>query len=115
MRVRRIRNTGVDEGKSAMSSRADATMINRSAALTELEAATFIGMSAAWLKKSRTRRFRDAIDAPPVIRAGIKRVVYRMEDLEAWQERHLEHVGPGGADAVCRRRLVADDPGQSTA
>ena len=66
-----------------------------STALTEAEAAQFIGMSAAWLKKSRTRRFRGVIDAPPFIRAGVKRVVYRIEDLEAWQERHLEHVGPG--------------------
>ena len=28
------------------------------------------------------------------MRAGAKRVVYRLEDLDAWQERHLEHVGP---------------------
>ena len=64
------------------------------AALTETEAARYIGMSAAWLKKSRTQRFRNVIDAPPFVRAGSKRVVYRQDDLDAWQERHLERVGP---------------------
>ena len=62
--------------------------------LSEAEAALYIGMSRAWLKKSRTRRFRDVVDAPPFIRAGGRRVVYRRQDLDAWQERHLEQVGP---------------------
>ena len=78
--------------------------------LSEAEAARFIGMSAAWLKKSRTKRFRRTMDAPPFIRAGVKRIVYRVEDLEAWQERHLEHVGPEpelGAAAVSPASLAA--------
>ena len=61
--------------------------------LTEAEAAVYIGMSRAWLKKSRTRRFRSVSDAPPFIRVGIRRVVYRRGDLDAWLERHLEQVG----------------------
>ena len=63
--------------------------------MTETEAAHYIGMSGAWLKKSRTIRFRGVIDAPPFIRAGARRVLYRRDDLDAWQERHREHVGPG--------------------
>jgi predicted DNA-binding transcriptional regulator AlpA len=70
------------------------TKRSQHSALTEREAAQYIGMSAAWLKKSRTQRFRDVIDAPPFVRAGAKRIVYRREDLDEWQERHLEHVGP---------------------
>jgi hypothetical protein len=58
------------------------------AALTEAEAGRYIDMSSGWLKKSRTQRFRSVIDAPPFVRAGAKRVVYRREDLDAWQERH---------------------------
>ena len=71
------------------------TTISQKSALTEAEAARYIGMSPGWLKKSRTRRFRHVIDAPPFVRAGAKRIVYRLEDLDAWQERHLEQVGPG--------------------
>jgi hypothetical protein len=57
-----------------------------------------MGMSSGWLKKSRTQRFRNVIDAPPFVRAGAKRVVYRRDDVDAWQLRHLEHVGPAEAD-----------------
>ncbi len=93
MRVRSIRNqpereTHADDAPT----RADAS--TPKSALSEAEAARYIGMSAGWLKKSRTSRFRTVIDAPPFVRAGAKRVVYRLEDLDAWQERHLERVGP---------------------
>jgi predicted DNA-binding transcriptional regulator AlpA len=94
MRVRSIRNIRAGDAGEDRSRTANATSPKPSPALTEAEAAQFIGMSAAWLKKSRTKRFRGAIDAPPFIRAGVKRVVYRVEDLHAWQERHLQHVGP---------------------
>lgn len=94
MRVRSIRNIGAGDAGEDRPRMANVTSPKPSTALTEAEAAQFIGMSAAWLKKSRTKRFRGVIDAPPFIRAGVKRVVYRVEDLEAWQERHLEHVGP---------------------
>ena len=104
MRVRSIRNIGAGDAGGDRPRTANATSLKSSTALTEAEAAQFIGMSAAWLKKSRTKRFRGVIDAPPFIRAGVKRVVYRVEDLEAWQERHLEHVGPdriiNSADAI---------------
>jgi predicted DNA-binding transcriptional regulator AlpA len=94
MRVRSIRHAAAEEKCEERLSNAKATDARPTTALTEAEAARFIGMSAAWLKKSRTKRFRSVIDAPAFIRAGVKRVVYRIEDLEAWQERHLEHVGP---------------------
>lgn len=94
MRVRSIRNIAESDTIKDRSSIANATSAPLSTVLTETEAAQFIGMSPAWLKKSRTKRFRGVMDAPPFIRAGVKRVVYRIEDLEAWQDRHLEHVGP---------------------
>ena len=94
MRVRSIRHNAASDAGEDRPRIANVTSTQPSTALTEAEAAQFIGMSAAWLKKSRTKRFRGVIDAPPFIRAGVKRVVYRIEDLEAWQERHLEHVGP---------------------
>lgn len=94
MRVRSIRNIAEGEAGEDRASNATATIPLPSNVLSEADAAQFIGMSSAWLKKSRTKRFRGVIDAPPFIRAGVKRVVYRIEDLEAWQERHLEHVGP---------------------
>jgi hypothetical protein len=112
MRVRRIGNIATGDGREDRPRTAIATSTKPSTALTEAEAAQFIGMSAAWLKKSRTRRFRGLIDAPPFIRAGIKRVVYRIEDLEAWQERHLEHVGPGGPDNEGIGLPIMEDPSQ---
>lgn len=62
-------------------------------ALSELEAARYIGMSAGWLKKSRTKRFRHRADAPPFVRAGARRIVYRRKDLDAWLALHVEHAG----------------------
>lgn len=63
------------------------------ASLSEAEAARYLGMSRAWLKKSRTRRFSRTADAPPFVRAGARRIVYRRDDLDAWQQRHVEVVG----------------------
>jgi predicted DNA-binding transcriptional regulator AlpA len=91
MRVRSIRNI---EGEMMSDQPSTETLRSATSALTEAEAAQYIGMSAAWLKKSRTKRFRSLIDAPPFIRAGVKRVVYRIEDLDKWQQRHLHYVGP---------------------
>lgn len=110
MRVRSIRNITTGEAAEDRLSPGTPTIVTPSLVLTEAEAAQFIGMSSAWLKKSRTKRFRSVIDAPPFIRAGVKRVVYRINDLEAWQERHLEHVGPdctgdaAGAQAARQKR-----------
>jgi hypothetical protein len=115
MRVRSIRNVAAEEAGKARPSSENAAGMKPTTAVTEAEAARFIGMSAAWLKKSRTRRFRGVIDAPPFIRAGVKRVVYRVEDLEAWQERHLEHVGPDRADDARSGLDVPGEPGQALA
>ena len=90
MRVRSIRAIAVAETEKHPRSAAP----EPATTLSESDAARFLGMSAAWLKKSRTKRFRPVMDAPPFIRAGAKRIIYRIEDLEAWQERHLQHVGP---------------------
>jgi predicted DNA-binding transcriptional regulator AlpA len=112
MRVRSIRHIAAGDAVEDRPRTPNATRPKPSTALTEAEAAQFIGMSAAWLKKSRTRRFRGVIDAPPFIRAGIKRVVYRVEDLEAWQERHLEHVGPADRENGRVGLPAAEEPSQ---
>lgn len=95
MRIRRVHDRPADSPSVERSS--GSIVLNARPSLTEAEAAMYIGMSRAWLKKSRTRPFRHVIDAPPFVRAGARRVVYRREDLDAWQARHLEHVGPGAA------------------
>lgn len=62
--------------------------------LSEVDAARYIGMSDGWLKKSRTRRFRGVSDAPPFVRAGSRRIVYRRRDLDEWLAMRVHHVGP---------------------
>ena len=62
--------------------------------LSEADAARYLGMSRAWLKKSRTARFRGTADAPSFVKAGVRRVVYRRVDLEEWQRQHTARVGP---------------------
>ena len=44
--------------------------LSRRFALSEAEAAHYLGMSRAGLKKARTARFRAAIDAPQFVKAG---------------------------------------------
>src|SRR5262245_45433411 len=61
--------------------------------LCESDAARYISMGAGWLKKSRTTRFRREMDAPPLIRCGTRRVVYRRVDLDTWLARHQQTVG----------------------
>lgn len=94
MRIRSIRNSEQRELGKGSTATTQPAGNSSNGAMSEAEAARYIGMSSGWLKKSRTQRFRSIIDAPPFIRAGAKRVVYRLEDLDAWQERHLEKVGP---------------------
>ena len=106
MRVRSIRNS-TEQHEHTLNAEGSST--RPKSALTEKEAAQYIGMSAAWLKKSRTQRFRAVIAAPPFVRAGAKRIVYRLEDLDAWQERHLEQVGPL-REFITGARSVNEDP-----
>jgi predicted DNA-binding transcriptional regulator AlpA len=115
MRVRSIRTIAAGEAVQDRQSTNTSTVVRPSGVLTEAEAAQFIGMSSAWLKKSRTKRFRGVIDAPPFIRAGVKRVVYRIADLEAWQERHLEHVGPNRAGDAAHTDAIPQECDQAIA
>ena len=68
--------------------------LSRRFALSEAEAALYLGMSRAWLKKARTARFRTAIDAPQFVKAGARRVVYRRRDLEDWLHAHVRDEHP---------------------
>jgi len=95
MRIRSIRNRPVERGANAGTGAVSIPI--STSAMTETEAARYIGMSRAWLKKSRTRRFRAVTDAPPFVRSGKRRIVYRREDLDAWQLGHLERVGVDGS------------------
>ena len=57
--------------------------------LSEPEAATFLGISSATLKKARLEGPREGrISAPNYVKAG-RCVRYRIEDLMAWLEKHL--------------------------
>lgn len=93
MRVRSIRHAG----QSAAASPAQPETSILPASLSEREAARYIGMSAAWLKKSRTRRFRSTADAPRYVRAGARRIVYRRVDLDEWQLHHTTSLGGSAA------------------
>ena len=77
--------------------------------LGEFDAAHYIGMSAGWLKKSRTARFRPLMDAPPFIRCGVRRIVYRRTDLDAWLDRHQESVGEKADREIIPDAASTDD------
>lgn len=56
--------------------------------ITEKEAAQYIGMSAAFLRKSRMEgRRKNRTPGPPFIKIG-KSIRYSLRDLDAWL---LEH------------------------
>lgn len=52
-------------------------------ALTEAEAARYIGMSQSWLRKARCF---DRPDQPPYIRITSRSIRYLRTDLDAWLE-----------------------------
>jgi predicted DNA-binding transcriptional regulator AlpA len=61
--------------------------------LTEAQAASYIGMSRAFLKKARyTGIVDDDIPAPPYIIIGKRSVRYYKEDLEQWLQRFPKRV-----------------------
>lgn len=60
--------------------------------LTEEQAATYLGVSRQFLRKSRIDGNRvNHADAPPFIRAG-RMIRYSVDDLEAWIAAHREEV-----------------------
>ena len=91
MRIRSIRRLGELTRDQA---NADVAVRGPAETLSEPEAARYIGMSNGWLKKSRTRRFSSVTDAPPFVRAGARRIVYRRRDLDEWLALRVERVGP---------------------
>jgi hypothetical protein len=90
MRIRSVRESPIASRSRLVQSLPDLTS---AITLSEAQAARYIAMSPAWLKKSRTHRFRGVTDAPPFVRCGARRIAYRREDLDAWQRRHVEYVG----------------------
>jgi predicted DNA-binding transcriptional regulator AlpA len=74
----------------------DFVPLEQRVSLTEAEAAQYIGMSRAWLKKSRTTG--GSTDAPPFVRCGRRRIAYRRTDLDAWQSRYLRVPGSRPTD-----------------
>lgn len=63
--------------------------------MCESDAARYINMSAAWLKKSRTSRFSREVGAPPFIRCGRRRIAYLRADLDSWLEARRQSPGSG--------------------
>ena len=60
--------------------------------LTEEQAATYLGVSRPFLRKSRIDGNRvNHADAPPFIRAG-RMIRYSVDDLNAWIVAHREEV-----------------------
>ena len=67
-------------------------------ALTEINAAAYIGMSRSFLAQSRMDGNRDnRTSAPPFIKIG-RSVRYLREDLDQWLDAFfkLEHLGQAG-------------------
>lgn len=58
-------------------------------AMSSPEAAQYIDMSDAWLRKARMNRDPDA---PPYVKIGNKTVRYLQEDLDSWLlSRRISH------------------------
>ncbi len=71
------------------------TSESKSRALTEIQAAKYIGMSRSYLAQSRMEGNRDnRTPAPPFIKIG-RSVRYLREDLDLWLDQFckLEHLG----------------------
>lgn len=65
-------------------------------ALTESEAALYIGLSRSYLRKDRCEGHRPATPGPPYIRVGTA-IRYLVSDLDAWLNKH--RVVPKKTDA----------------
>jgi hypothetical protein len=61
--------------------------------MSETDAARYINVSVAWLRKSRCMHFRELMDGPTFVRLGIKRVAYLRTDLDAWLANHRQQLG----------------------
>lgn len=63
--------------------------------LTERDAATYVGMSRQFLRKSRLDGAReDHTPGPPFIRLG-RSIRYAIDDLDAWISEHRQQVCSG--------------------
>jgi predicted DNA-binding transcriptional regulator AlpA len=65
-------------------------------ALSDPEAAHYIGMSISFLKQSRMNGDRgNRTPGPPFIKIGRRAVRYLVEDLDAWLLRYRREPGKG--------------------
>ena len=61
--------------------------------LSEAETAQYLGVSRSTLRQSRMDGPRQGrIPSPPFVRAG-RRIIYLLDDLDGWLERHRQMVG----------------------
>jgi predicted DNA-binding transcriptional regulator AlpA len=68
-------------------------------ALSDPEAAHYIGMSVSFLKQSRMDGVRENhTPGPPFVRLGRRAVRYLREDLDAWLKEHRYEPAKGGSD-----------------
>lgn len=79
--------------------------------LSARDAATYIGMSDGWLKKSRTKR-GIGTDAPPFVRAGARRILYRRKDLDEWIEAHVNYISERIEQRVFAKLEAESEPEQ---
>jgi len=75
---------------------ANGTVTQLNLVLTEKEAARFLAISVSSLRKARMNGARaNHLPPPPFVRLG-RRVVYRVEDLNAYLEQHRVDAAEGG-------------------
>ena len=66
-------------------------------AISEKEAAKYIGMSESFLRHSRMNSYREGrTPGPPYVKIA-RSVRYLTEDLDQWLQEHRVDQNPGGA------------------
>ncbi len=78
-------------------------------ALSETEAARYVGMSRSFLRKARMEGTRDHhTPAPPFLRIG-RKILYLRDDLDQWLRQHrVTSQPPTGHDTNDVLRAVSD-------
>lgn len=67
-------------------------------ALSEIEAARYVGMSRSFLRKARMEGNREKhTPAPPFLRIG-RKILYLRGDLDQWLRDHRVTTPPAGQD-----------------
>ncbi len=101
----RIQSTYRDAAARDASPEPPTRSVERAETMSAAEAARYLEMSGGWLKESRTLRCMGTTGAPPYVRAGARRILYRRCDLDTWLALHVEHVGAVREASADRRSI----------